>query len=276
MGQELGDFLKSRRDRLRPRDVGLAGGRRRRTTGLRREEVAELAGIGVDWYTRLEQGRATKPSEGTLEALARALKLTKSEARHLRALVKGRERAAFVRETAPEPVRRMVEALNLPAYVTGRRFDVIAWNAAADAIFGFSGRREEDRNTLLYALTTAEGRELFGESWASEAQRLLALFRGAYDMFADDPAFVELVERLRAKCPEFEGWWARHEVRETAAGHKTLTRPEAGPLRFEYASFQSNDNPDLKLALFRPSADQSPQSLITTLNCACKPPAPGA
>jgi transcriptional regulator with XRE-family HTH domain len=257
MGQELGDFLKSRRDRLRPRDVGIAGGRRRRTAGLRREEVAELAGIGVDWYTRLEQGRATKPSEETLEALALALKLTEAEVRHLRALVKSAERGRFVRETVPESVRRIVEALNLPAYVTGRRFDVLAWNAAADAIFRFSARREEERNTLLYVLTTPEGRAVFGEAWAGEAQRLLALFRGAYDMFADDPAFVELVERLRAKCPEFEGWWARHEVREPAGGHKTLVRPDAGPLRFEYTSFQSNDNPDLKLALFRASADQA-------------------
>jgi transcriptional regulator with XRE-family HTH domain len=131
MGQELGDFLRSRRDRLRPRDVGLASGRRRRTAGLRREEVAELAGIGVDWYTRLEQGRAGNPSETTLGALARALNLNSDEALHLRALVKAAERGPFVRETAPESVRNLVEALNLPAYLSGRRFDILVWNAAA-------------------------------------------------------------------------------------------------------------------------------------------------
>lgn len=252
MGQELGDFLRSRRDRLGPRDVGLAGGRRRRTAGLRREEVAELAGIGVDWYTRLEQGRAVKPSDATLAALARALKLSKAEGLHLRALVKAAERGPFVRETAPDSVRTLVEALNLPAYVTGRRFDILAWNSAADAIFGFSRSREEDRNTLLYVLTGRAARALFGASWQAEAQRVVALFRRVYDMYADDPAFAGLVERLRAGCPEFEGWWARHEVREPASGQKTLIRPETGPFQLEYASFQSNDNPDLKLTLFRP------------------------
>jgi transcriptional regulator with XRE-family HTH domain len=251
MGQELGDFLRSRRDRLRPRDVGLAGGRRRRTTGLRREEVAELAGIGVDWYTRLEQGRAVRPSDATLAALAGALKLTGAEAQHLRALVKAAERGPFVRETAPDNLRHIVEALNLPAYVAGRRWDVIVWNAAADEIFGFSKRREEDRNTLLYVLTSKHARDLFGPSWAGEAQRMVALFRRNHDMFADDPAFVDLVSRLRAGCPEFAGWWERHEVRDSAGGRKALFRPGTGPLLLEYASFQSNDDQDLKLTVFR-------------------------
>jgi len=247
MSQELGDFLRSRRDRLGPRDVGLAGGRRRRTSGLRREEVAELAGIGVDWYTRLEQGRAVKPSDTTLGALSRALKLSSDETLHLRALVKAAERRPFVRETAPATVRALVEALNLPAYVAGRRFDILVWNAAAEAIFHFSRLGEVDRNTLLYVLTRPEARELFGEAWPVEAQRIIGLFRRVYDMHADDPAFVELAARLRAGAPEFEGWWARHEVRKPSSGQKVL-----GPYRLDYASFQSNDNPDLKLTLFRP------------------------
>ncbi len=235
-----GDFLRARRDRLRPREhVGLAGGRRRRTAGLRREEVAELAGIGVDWYTRLEQGLLGQTSsEETLGALATALRLTKAEAQHLRTLVKAAARGPFVRETAPEAVRRIVEAINLPAYVTGRRWDVIVLNEPADALFGFSSRREEDRNTLIYALTSPRARDVFGAAWANEAQRMLALFRGVFDTYADDPAFVELVERLRAGCPEFEGWWARHEVRGTLGREqKVLVRREAGPLRLDYASF---------------------------------------
>jgi len=252
MGQELGDFLRSRRDRLRPRDVGLAGGRRRRTAGLRREEVAELAGIGVDWYTRLEQGRAVKPSDTTLGALARALKLNGDEALHLRALVKAAERGPFVRETPPESVRNLVEALNLPAYLAGRRFDILVWNAAAEAIFHFSRLREEDRNTLLYLLTRPEARARFGDAWPAEAQRVISLFRPVYDMHADDPAFVELVARLRAGAPEFEGWWARHEVSKPSSGRKTV-----GPYHLDYASFQLNDNPDLKLTLFRPNAQPS-------------------
>src|SRR6476659_431816 len=116
---ELGDFLRSRRESLTPRAAGLPAGRRRRTPGLRREEVAELAGIGVDWYIRLEQGRSVSPSVTTVDALARALKLDKAEHAHLRALTRNAGRPAFVRETVPETIRSLVQHLNQPAYVTG-------------------------------------------------------------------------------------------------------------------------------------------------------------
>src|ERR1043166_8496812 len=108
---ELGDFLRSRRQKLTPKVVGLAPGRRRRTPGLRREEVAELAGIGVDWYIRLEQGRSVSPSLTTVDALARALRLSKAEHGHLRALTRHADRRAFVRESVPGPLKRMVERL---------------------------------------------------------------------------------------------------------------------------------------------------------------------
>src|SRR5947208_7510659 len=145
---ELGDFLRSRRERLSPKSVGLVSGRRRRTPGLRREEVAELAGIGVDWYIRLEQGRSVNPSVTTVDALARALRLSKVEHGHLRALTRNADRRAFVRETVPDPLRRLVESLNQSAYITGRRWDVLAWNEAADEIFAFGRLSEEDRNIL--------------------------------------------------------------------------------------------------------------------------------
>src|ERR1700757_4014881 len=119
---ELGDFLRSRREKLRPEEVGLATGRRRRTAGLRREEVAELAGIGVDWYIRLEQGRTVNPSVTTIDALARALRLNKTEHAHLRALARDANRRPFVREIVPMHLRQLVESLNQPAYITGRRW----------------------------------------------------------------------------------------------------------------------------------------------------------
>ncbi|HYS66854.1 MAG TPA: helix-turn-helix domain-containing protein, partial [Paraburkholderia sp.] len=133
---EFGDFLRSRREKLSPDAVGLNGGRRRRTAGLRREEVAELAGIGVDWYVRLEQGRTVSPSDATLDALAHALRLGKVEAAHLRALARNGDRRAFVRESVPAAIERMVASLGLPAYVTGQRWDVLTWNAAAADILG--------------------------------------------------------------------------------------------------------------------------------------------
>lgn len=135
--REFGDFLRSRRTKLTPEAVGLAVGRRRRTPGLRREEVAELANIGVDWYVRLEQGRAVTPSVTTVDALARALRLSKMEHAHLKVLASGKNPRPFVRETVPIELRRVVATFRQPAYITGRRWDVLDWNSAASAFFGF-------------------------------------------------------------------------------------------------------------------------------------------
>lgn len=250
---ELGDFLRSRRQKLRPKAMGLQAGRRRRTPGLRREEVAELAGIGVDWYIRLEQGRSVSPSATTVDALARALRLSKAEHAHLRALTAGGDRRPFVTEVVPDAVRRAVECLNLPAYVTGRRWDVLAWNKAADDIFAFSRLPEADRNTLVQVLTNPASKRLFGVNWPGEAERMVAQFRATHDLWAGDPAFRELLARLRDGCPEFEGWWGAHEVSNMVAGRKTLDHPKKGQLRFEYVSFQANDDPAFKLVLYGPA-----------------------
>jgi transcriptional regulator with XRE-family HTH domain len=247
---ELGDFLRSRREKLTPKAVGLPEGRRRRTPGLRREEVAELAGIGVDWYIRLEQGRTVTPSVATIDALARALRLGKAEHKHFRALTQTADRRAFVPETVPAAVRRTVESLNLPAYVTGRRWDLLAWNAAADELFAFSRLPEAERNVLLCVLTNRATRRLFGASWADEARRMVAQFRATHDLWAGDPAFQDLLARLRKGCPEFGGWWEAHDIRGVAAGHKSLSHPKKGRLKLEYASFQANDDPAIKLVIY--------------------------
>lgn len=248
---ELSDFLRSRRERLTPKAVGIAAGQRRRTPGLRREEVADLAGIGVDWYVRLEQGRNVRPSAGTVDALAKALRLSKAEHAHLRALTGTNPTGAFVRETVPDTLRRVVENLNHPAYITGRRWDVLAWNAAADDVFRFSRMREADRNTLLSMLTTPAARKRFGAGWADEARRMIALFRQTHDLFADDPAFRDIVARVKAGCPEFGAWWKSHDIRSPVAGRKRLHIGRK-VVQFEYATFQANDDPALKLAIYSP------------------------
>jgi transcriptional regulator with XRE-family HTH domain len=249
---EFGDFLRSRREKLSPKTMGLASGRRRRTAGLRREEVAELAGIGVDWYIRLEQGRTVSPSVTTIDALARALRLSRAEHAHLRALARDPDRRVFTIETVPSSIRRLLDGLNQPAYVTGRRWDLLAWNAVAEDVFSFSRLAEENRNILLCMLTHPGTRKLFGAGWADEARRMVAQFRATHDIWAGDPAFTSLLERLRQGSPEFATWWGAHEVRSTASGRKVLNHATRGRLHFEYASFQANDDPALKLIIYTP------------------------
>ncbi|GAA4611425.1 helix-turn-helix domain-containing protein [Actinoallomurus liliacearum] len=253
-GRGLGDFLRSRRERLSPETVGLPERRRRRTPGLRREEVAELAGIGIDWYVRLEQGRAGSPSTTTIDALAEALRLDATDRDHLRRLACSPAREPFVREQVSEGTRRLVEGLGAPAYVTGRRWDVLAWNAEAARLFTDFGRLgADDRNVLVYLLLTPEARRLFGDGWTDQARHATAQFRAAHDLWAPDPAFTALADRLRRGCPEFATWWERHDVLPAGSGRKRLHHPSEGPLVFEYATFQSNEDPALRLTVYSPA-----------------------
>lgn len=248
---EFGDFLRSRRAKLDPAALGLPTARRRRTAGLRREEVAQLAGIGIDWYIRLEQGRAVSPSLTTVDALARALRLGPAEHAHLRALARNVEHRAFVRETVPDAVRRIVESLGQPAYITGRRWDVLAWNAeAADILTDFAQIEEDDRNILLWMFADPDARRCFGTSWAEEARRMVASFRATHDLWAGDPAFSALLARIRQGSPHFAQWWESHDIRNTGGGQKVLHHRTKGMQRFQYATFQANDDPGLKLAIY--------------------------
>lgn len=248
----LGDFLRARREHLRPEELGLPK-LRRRTPGLRREEVAALAGIGVDWYIRLEQGRSITPSLATIDAIAGALRLSEVDRVHLRNLARGDHQRPFVRERVPPPIERAVAAMRSPAYVTGRRWDVLTFNKAADRVLGFSRLPPAERNTLLLMMLSPATRALFGDGWETEARRMIGQFHVAHDLFADDPAFAELVDRLRA-APEFSRWWRAHDVRVPKAGIKVLHHPKLGTLHFEHSSYQSNDDPALRLVILTPAS----------------------
>ena len=247
----FGDFLRSRRTRLNPDKPGDATWQRRRTPGLKREEVAQRAGISAEWYVKLEQGRAVSPSAETVEALGRALRLDRVEMVHLRSLAAAGGRQPFRREDVPEVLRRLVASLPEPAYLTGQRWDVLAWNDAAAALFGSFGQlAPEDRNILHWMFTDPSAKALFGETWAEEARRMVSVFRAAHDLWPGDTAFVALVDRIGAGCPEFDSWWSEHGVAAPVSGTKHLHHPTFGDVRYEYASFQANDDPALKLALY--------------------------
>ena len=247
----FGDFLRSRRTRLNLDTVGDAARQRRRTPGLKREEVAQRAGISAEWYVKLEQGRAVSPSAETVQALGRALRLDAVELAHLRSLAAAGGRQPFRREDVPDPLRRIVSSLPEPAYLTGQRWDVLAWNDAAAALFGDFGRfAPEDRNILHWMFTDPAARTLFGETWAEEARRMVSVFRAAHDLWSGDTSFVALVNRISAGCPAFDAWWSKHWVGAPLSGSKELRHPTLGTVRYEYASFQANDDPALKLAIY--------------------------
>jgi transcriptional regulator with XRE-family HTH domain len=247
----FGDFLRSRRTRLNPDKVGDPMRQRRRTPGLKREEVAQRAGISAEWYVKLEQGRAISPSAETVEALGRALQLDQVELAHLRSLAAAGGRQPFQREDTPDVLRRIVTSLPEPAYVTGQRWDVLAWNNAAAALFGNFGQlAPEDRNILHWMFTDPAAKTLFDVTWAEEARRMVSLFRAAHDLWPGDRAFVGLVDRISTRCLEFEAWWSEHGVGAPVSGTKRLRHPTLGVVRYEYASFQANDDPALKLALY--------------------------
>jgi hypothetical protein len=156
-----------------------------------------------------------------------------------------------VRETVPDALAALIGRLVEPAYLTGQRWDVLWWNAAAAALVGdFAGMAEEDRNILVFMLTDARARSLFRDGWTSEARRMVSLFRAGYDPWAGDPAFEALVARLRAGSIEFEGWWSDHDLAAPISGSKLLFHPCGDTIRYNYATFQANDDPKLKLSLY--------------------------
>ena len=253
--REFGAFLRSRRERLTPDAVRLPNGFRRRTPGLRREEVALLAGVGTTWYTWLEQGRDVRPSAEVLGAIAGALQLAPVERQHLFALADRHLPAppAHGAEHVDPPLRRMLDSLaHQPAYVMGRRWDVLAWNSAAVTLFGDYGRLEGDTRNSMHMLFANPAHRRLLLDWEHLAPLSLAMFRADCARYAGDPDFERLIATLQAASREFRQWWPRHEVLPPLAGHKRLRHPVAGAMAFEYTSFAVQGEQDLKLVVYTP------------------------
>jgi transcriptional regulator with XRE-family HTH domain len=252
-GRELGALLQSRRERLQPADVGLPPGSRRRTGGLRREEVAALAAISPTYYTFLEQGRDLHPSRQVLDALAAALHLDATERAHLHQLVHGTPPApvAPVTETLAEGVAELVTRLDpYPTYVTGRRWDVLAANRAARALWtDWTALLPADRNMLWWTFTHPAARSVLVD-WEHEASTLLARLRSAAARHPNDPGFGELIKRLHTTSPEVRAWWPRHQVAPIGAGTKRLRHPILGELVLHHVVLTTADDPEQKLVTF--------------------------
>src|SRR5256886_1687429 len=275
----LADFLRKRRARLSPVDVGLPPGVRRRTPGLRREEVAQLANMGTSWYVWLEQGRDVHPSAQVLESLAQALRLTPNERRHL-FLLAGQPLppppVSPSEESISPALQQVLSDLNpSPAYVLGRRYDYLAWNKAADALFSISDIISDASSPYAHNLvwrlfTSPTTRER--PNWEAVARATLAEFRTASARYPGDPWFDELIEDLKQVSPEFCRWWPHHDVRSALDGHKVIEHPTLGSLEFEHFTLQVLTNPDIRIMIYTPNAvtRTTLQRLLAAMN-GCEP-----
>ncbi|MEU0193248.1 helix-turn-helix transcriptional regulator [Streptomyces afghaniensis] len=263
MDGELGDFLRSRRARIQPEEVGLASYGRRRVPGLRREEVAQLAGVSVDYYIRLEQGRGpggtsrTKSggvSDAVLDAVARVLRLDEAEHEYLRAVARPRRRSEG--SAAPSRVRPGVQLIldgldRNPAYVLDHRMDVLAWNALGDAVAGFGDKAPGERNMPRRVFLDPTARDVYPD-WPAIASQTVAHLRLKAGHHPDDAAMGRLVGELSAASEDFRRLWADHLVKPCDHGVKQIRHPVAGLLTLPYETLTIPAAPDQTIVAYTP------------------------
>lgn len=254
----LGDFLRSRRERLTLSDVGLVSYGRRRTPGLRREEVAQLAHIGTSWYTSLEQGRNVNPSEDVLNNLAKALRMTEDERRHLFLLARPAQQEAAEDQHVNIGLERMIKALDPnPSFVLGRCWDLLLWNKAAELVFRlppYSGDMPPKLNWMRHLLSIRQpGFHI--KDWEAGIPVLVAQFRADYAHFPNDAGFRELIEEFMQENQRFREIWPLHDVRATTSHHKRRYDPRVGEMEFEHVALQPPSHPDWKVMIYTASAD---------------------
>jgi transcriptional regulator with XRE-family HTH domain len=259
---ELATFLRSRRERITPEQLGLPAGGRRRTPGLRREEVAQLAGVGVTWYTWLEQGRDIKASEQVLDAIAATLQLDPMERAHLYTLAGAGEPLVEKQCRAiSAPIHLMLRQLEpYPASVQNSRTDLLAYNRSYDLLLGISEIPLEDRNILVQMFTNPGFRKSIVD-WQDAGPRMVAQFRGAMASHVAEPAWKNLVKRLRKESAQFEEWWEQHEIRSPENFTKRFLHPKVGLMRFDHTHLWLGPRSELIMKTYTPADDETVRKL---------------
>lgn len=255
--QQLAEFLKLRRARLSPTDFGFRETARRRTPGLRREELAAAAGIGLTWYTALEQAKPIRVSAGFLDNLAKALRLSDAERGHLFALAHHRPPpVSAVAGRRPAALQSLLDRIESPAYLRTVWFDVCAWNTANTRCFGdFATVPERDRNVLRLLFTRDYHRRVMPD-WETDAAALVAKFRLALAEAAEPAPFQALADDLLAASVDFRRLWAAHEVSNLGEGVTRLISPRHGAISFQHHTLVPEAAPDLRLVVFTPVAER--------------------
>ncbi|NGZ76533.1 helix-turn-helix transcriptional regulator [Saccharibacillus alkalitolerans] len=259
--QELGRFLRTRRLRLSPEEAGLPPNdfTKRRTKGLRREEVAALAGISLPWYTSLEQGKDINVSDQVLDSLARVFRLNREERHHLRVLADPRRLALIPENNVPEVSSSLGFLLNqmplCPAYISDSRMNVLAWNSLAFAVFGpFGTMDSRERNIIWRLFILPDYRAMFVD-WQTLTAALLGHFRVMYSQHLEDPWYAEFIAEMTEKSPEFAAMWEDYEVRCASRHPQTLAHPEAGLLNLSNLVMPVQDGSGQFLHVYTPDSD---------------------
>jgi transcriptional regulator with XRE-family HTH domain len=290
---ELAAFLRSRRERITPEDVGLPGGYRRRTAGLRREEVAQLAGVGVTWYTWLEQGRPIRASVQVLDAVARTLRLDPVERQHLFRLAEIPDPAPAGTASQllnPEILAILDQLVPMPANVVTERFDILAWNAAYATLFpppadavrsntgpyntGPAGPGRQERNSLLYCFTQPACCSAI-ENHADQRAAMVAQLRAAYGRHVGDPAWTGFIRRMEAASPEFAAMWATQDVAQPASHAKVFRHPHYPRLAMTATSLAVQAAPGTRMVVYAPSDDatrRAMEQLVAEYGCGSPQP----
>ena len=265
-GNSLGVYLRNRRTKLDPASFGFSGSRRR-TAGLRREEVAQRANISATWYTWLEQGRGGSPSADVLDRIAKALTLTEVEREHLFLLGLGRppEIRYRGRDAITPRLQRLLDALSYsPAIVRTATWDVVAWNRAAAAVLTDYGALPPDQRNILRMIFCDPRVRAAQWDWESVARFVVATFRIDAARAGADAEVAPLVDELNRSSPEFASMWRDNNVQTHGDGVKRLRHPRLGPITVEYSAFAVDARPDLSLIVYNP-ATAADQKLIASL-----------
>lgn len=256
--KELGEFLLALRQRGTPEEFGFPSGIRRRTKGLRREEIAQLAGISATWYTWIEQGREVNISSEALDRLAQVLKLSRTERAYLFDIAGRRDPRGneAEKDTPPATLVRLLDNITIPAYIMGRTWDLLAWNHAAEVLFtGWLDKPvvgTSAPNLLRYVFRNPDAKQ-FVVNWEVRARRLVAEFRADCRSRLEEPELQRLVAELSQTSPEFERFWKQHDVLERQGGPREFNHPQFGIIGYHQITLRPVEQEQLKLVLLQPS-----------------------
>ena len=264
---DLGEFLRAHRAATHPEDVGLPAGAHRRTPGLRREEVAMLAGVSVTWYTWLEQGRRINASRDVLDALARTLRLSNAEHEHLLTLADSIHSSTPTPAgpiDAPDALVRLIAAMApAPAYVLGPRWEFAAWNRPQALLYPTIEQLEGLQRNLLWVVFAEPAARALIVEWEGQARRIMAEFRAGTAALRDDPVVEELVGTLVRDSPEFAAWWPHQDVAQFQTRLRRYRHARAGELVFEYQQLTPSEWPGLKVVCQLPVPDDDSAARLT-------------